>query len=182
MNMCKPKIGDIIPFGEYDWRVLDVREDMALIITEDIVEKRAYHYEFTYVEWYESPAEATWETCDLRKYLNGEFLDKLDSSRIVPITNTNPDNPWYGTNGGNPTADKIFLLSLDEVVGYFGDSGDLKNRKGWYWENFTKRKRLLKDGHYVLEPEGNHGWAEGKGFFINDQFNAVRIANFENEP
>jgi hypothetical protein len=162
--------------------VLDIREDRALIITEDIIEKRAYHYEFVYVERDEAPAEATWETCDLRKYLNSEFLDKFDSSKIVPTTNINPDNPWYGTNGGNPATDKIFLLSLDEVVEYFGDSGDLKSRKGWYWEHFTKRKKLLKDGHYVLEPKGNHGWAECKGFFINDQYNSVRIAKFENAP
>jgi hypothetical protein len=30
------KIGDIIPFGEYNWRVLDVQGDRALIITEDV--------------------------------------------------------------------------------------------------------------------------------------------------
>jgi len=25
--MTKPKIGDIIPFGEYSWRVIDVQGD-----------------------------------------------------------------------------------------------------------------------------------------------------------
>ena len=41
----------------------------------------------------------------------------------------NPNNPWYGTSGGNATTDKVFLLSLDEVVKYFGDSGDLLNKR-----------------------------------------------------
>ena len=70
---------------------------------------------------------------------------------------TNDDNPWYGTRGGNTTTDKIFLLSLEEVVKFFGDSGDLKNRKGWYWEN----------GNFVLK--------DGQGYAINDQYNSTRI-------
>jgi hypothetical protein len=143
------KIGDIISFGAYKWRVLDVQEDKALIITEDIVEKRAYNVEYT---------DITWETCDLRKYLNSEFLNKLDGKRIVPINNRNSNNPWYDTTGGNNTIDSVFLLSLDEVIKYFGDSGDLRNRKGWYWED---SKFVLKDGQ---------GWA------MNDQYNDSRIA------
>jgi hypothetical protein len=147
--MTKPKIGDIIPFGEYNWRVLDVQEDMALIITDDVLGERAYNAEYT---------DVTWETCDLRKYLNGEFLYKLDGKRIVPINNCNSNNPWYDTTGGNNTSDSVFLLSLDEVIKYFGDSGDLRNRKGWYWED---SKFVLKD---------RQGWA------INDRYNDSRIA------
>ena len=41
----------------------------------------------------------------------------------------NKDNQWQGTKGGNTTADKVFLLSLEEVVKCFGDSGDLKNKR-----------------------------------------------------
>jgi hypothetical protein len=49
--MTKPKIGDIIPFGEYNWRVLDVQGDKALIITEDVVELRPYHEQYVEVTW-----------------------------------------------------------------------------------------------------------------------------------
>jgi len=31
------------------------------------------------------------------------------------MLNKNPNNQWYGTNGGADTQDSIFLLSLDEV-------------------------------------------------------------------
>jgi hypothetical protein len=101
----------IIPFGAFrgnplNWRVLDVdaRNGRALLITEDIIEKRRYHRK----------ANATWEKCELREYLNGDFLDSFgtDRSRIAQVENANPDNQWYGTNGGGSTKDKVFLLSL----------------------------------------------------------------------
>jgi len=41
--MIELKIGDVIPFGEYCWRVLDVQGDRALILAEDVVEKRTYN-------------------------------------------------------------------------------------------------------------------------------------------
>jgi hypothetical protein len=87
--------------------------------------------------------------CSVRQYLNGEFLNSfsaVDKARIALVTNTNPNNPWFGTAGGEDTDDYIFLLSLDEVVRYFGDSGQLAN--------------------------GN----PNSDFWINDQFNDARIA------
>ncbi len=114
--------GGKIKFGKFDWYILEKQSDRALILTEKVIEKRAYHGEET---------EVTWESCDLRKYLNGEFyysFSESDRNRIIEVTNVNADNPWYGTNGGNPTNDKIFLLSIDEVIKYFGDSGQLESR------------------------------------------------------
>jgi len=114
--------GGKIRFGPYDWYALDRRDDRVLIITEKVIEFRPYHHE---------ECEITWEACDMRKYLNGEFFDSFsepDRARIIEVTNENPDNPWYGTRGCVPTRDKIFLLSIDEVVKYFGDSGQLKTK------------------------------------------------------
>ena len=117
-------IGDIIPFGAYNWRVLDIQGGQALIVSENIIERRAYHT---------SQASITWADCSLRAYLNGDFYNSNafsneDRSRIVQVTNVNLDNQWYGTNGGVNTQDRIFLLSIAEVVQYFGDSGQLENR------------------------------------------------------
>jgi len=137
-------VGDIIPFGGYDWRVLAIRGGAALLITVDIIEQRSYH----------SNTSITWENCDLRHYLNNEFYERFsqaDKERIIEVTNKNPDNQWYGTPGGNDTVDKIFLLSLDEVVNYFGDSGQLKNKN------------------------------PNSPFFIEDCFNEKRTANFNGE-
>ena len=33
----------------------------------------------------------------------------------------NPDNPEYGTDGGNDTTDKAFLLSIGEATKYFSN-------------------------------------------------------------
>jgi len=114
--------GGKIRFGKFDWYVLDKQDGKALIITEKVIEKRPYHHK---------ECEITWEMCDIRQYLNGEFYNSFnadDRERIIEVTNENPDNPWYGTSGGNPTTDKIFLLSIDEVINYFGDSGQIKTR------------------------------------------------------
>ncbi|MCL2085988.1 MAG: DUF6273 domain-containing protein [Oscillospiraceae bacterium] len=104
--------------------MLEVKDGKALIISEKIIESRPYSY-ITNV-WI-----VTWENSDLRAYLNGEFYNSFKSthkSRISTTTVKNNDNQWYGTPGGADTQDKIFLLSLEEVVKYFGDSGKLKNR------------------------------------------------------
>jgi hypothetical protein len=141
------QIGDKISFGNYDWRVLDIQNNKALIITEYIIEQRSYHDEYK---------DITWSDCSLRKYLNDEFYNKFnetDNSRIIPVLNKNPDNQWYGTKGGADTRDNIFLLSMEEVVcHYFGDSSSKlynpgKNQRYWFErkdENNSKRIARLE--------------------------------------
>lgn len=135
-------IGSIVPFGRYDWRVLDIKNNAALIITEGIIELRAYHDVYR---------DTTWAYCALRKYLNGSFYDafrEADQSRIISVINKNPHNPWYGTEGGEDTRDSVFLLSIEEAVcKYFGDSSSKllnrgKNQMYWFQrkdENNIKR-------------------------------------------
>lgn len=104
------QVGDKLSFGSYDFRVLDIQNDRALIITECIIEHHPYH---------DTYKDTTWAECSLRNYLNSKFYDKFDAtdkSRIMPIINENPDNQWYGTKGGAATEDYIFLLSLEEVA------------------------------------------------------------------
>ena len=117
------RVGDIIQFGGYEWRVLDVQDKRALIITENIIEPRPYN---------DKREDVTWETCTLRKYLNDEFYAKFskeEQGRIAETKISNPDNLWYDTKGGADTNDKIFLLSLEEVAKYFGNSDDYLNKK-----------------------------------------------------
>lgn len=118
-------VGDTFLFGCHIWRVLDVQGNNALVITEYIIGTRTFHYEFT---------EVTWETSEIREYLNGTFLNafsEAERARIVKTTVINHNNPWdftdwggeASTPGGNNTNDWVFLLSIDEVLRYFGDSG-----------------------------------------------------------
>ena len=140
------QVGDKIVFDKYEWRVLDIQNNAALVITEEIIEQRSYHDDYK---------DITWADCSLRKYLNGEFYDKFtaaDKSRINPVINKNLDNQWYGSKGGADTRDYIFLLSLEEVCTYFGDSlSKLQNRgkNQRYWferkdENNSKRIARLQ--------------------------------------
>ena len=118
------RVGEIIQFGAYTWRILDIQAGRALVVSENILEQRQYHTSY---------ASITWADCSLRVYLNGEFYNSnaftnADRARIVQVTNVNENNQWYGTNGGVNTQDRIFLLSIAEVVQYFGDSGQFDNR------------------------------------------------------
>ena len=63
--------GDKISFGSYEWRVLEVKNNTALIITEYIIEQRAYHNAYK---------DITWADCSLRKYLNNEFYDRFTAA------------------------------------------------------------------------------------------------------
>jgi len=137
--------GEVYRIGPYDWRVLDVQEDKALFIWDDLYEKRAYHdpkgsvgefqygsYTWEIFELNEQPAKekaesVTWETCSLRKWLNGEFLRRFsehDIEAMVETTLENKDDPHSNTKGGNSTKDKVFLLSLEEVEQYFSSDNN----------------------------------------------------------
>ena len=154
------QVGDKIAFDRYQWRILDIQYDSALIITDKIVERRAYHNKYK---------DTTWHDCELRKYLNGEFYDTFDAanqSRILRSANKNMDNPWYDTIAGEESQDNIFLLSLDEVCRYFGDSTDKLYNRGnnRYWkkndENNPKRLARLQGEMYCswwwLRSPGRH--------------------------
>jgi hypothetical protein len=108
--------GERIAFGSYQWRVLTLQDDAVLLITDTVVELRWYHTQF---------ADITWADCAVRSYLNHDFYHTFrpdEQARILPVTNRNADNPWFRTPGGRDTVDRIFLLSLEEVCTYFGDS------------------------------------------------------------
>jgi len=131
-------IGDTVLFGDFDWLVLDIRGDNALLITLDIIEQRAYH------PCYEG---VTWENSKLRQYLNGDFYDifSLDEKdKIIEARLSNPNNLWYSTHGGNDTSDKVFILSIEEADQYFGNSGDYLNQK----------RKKYEQGKWVTDPSG----------------------------
>ena len=136
-------------FGIYTWRVLDIKEEQALLITDEIIDQREFHNQ---------KGAVTWAVCALRQYLNGDFYDAFqesEKSRIIAVTNKNDDNPWYDSECGVDTLDHVFLLSLEEVVSkYFGDSSTcLINRspKQRFW--FQK-----KDENNTLRRTGYNGY------------------------
>lgn len=112
------KVGDEISYGTYqgetiEWKVLDVKDGKALLISEKALDSQPYNIEYESV---------TWETCSLRTWLNGSFVDEAFSNKeqglLVNVTVTADSNPEWGTEAGNDTSDKVFLLSIDEVKKY----------------------------------------------------------------
>jgi serine/threonine protein kinase len=135
--------GDIVTFGGYEWRVLEVNNGKALLLSEKILEFRASQ------EHRAKISSITWAQSDIRTYLNGEFYDSLGTDSRAQIVETkvaNGSNLLYRVSGGLDTSDKIFLLSLDEVVKHFGDSGEFANNN------------------------------RNSGALIDDQYNEARIA------
>ncbi|SJZ97797.1 DUF6273 domain-containing protein [Anaerorhabdus furcosa] len=145
MRVSVMNVGEKVSFGQYVWRILELQEDKALIITEDVIEERPYHNQYI---------DITWADCSLRNYLNTEFYHRFSNEekmRIIPVINKNDDNHWYKTKGGVDTEDYIFLLSLEEATcKYFGDSSSKlfnpgKNQRYWFErKDMNNSKRLAK--------------------------------------
>jgi hypothetical protein len=122
----------IMEFGGYKWRMLERCGGEALLISEAVLESREYQSSNG-----DRPISTTWAECELRAYLNGEFLQRFSEDERVRISethNVNKDNLWFyewypgeenswAPEGGENTTDYVFLLSLEEAVRYFGDSG-----------------------------------------------------------
>lgn len=102
-----------------EWIVLDEEDGKLLLISR--LNLDIYEFNSEYVE-------TTWEESSLREWLNNTFLNDAfsaaEQARICEIELTNEDNPYFGTQGGNDTADKLFVLSLSEASSYFGADGD----------------------------------------------------------
>ena len=123
--------GDVVTFGRYEqdddssngaepveWQVLEVRDGKALLLSRRGLDAMPYHAE---------SAAATWETCSLRAWLNGEFLaaafTEEELAAVVPAWVDNSRQQGFSdwkTDGGNSTEDRVFLLSVAEADRYFG--------------------------------------------------------------
>ena len=120
-------VGDYIYFGAYEqdnnssngkepieWQVFAKEDNRILIISKYALDAQPYNTE---------DEDITWETCTLRAWLNGTFLNEAFSEAdqaIIQTTKVSADkNPNYDTNPGSATEDQIFLLSINEANKYF---------------------------------------------------------------
>ncbi len=97
-----------------EWEVLEENGNGTFLVSRYVLDCRPYNTVDT---------EVTWESCTLRGWLNNEFLNHAFTQTEQGLINTtnvaNPDNPYYGTPGGNSTSDRIFLLSVEEVRSHY---------------------------------------------------------------
>ena len=75
------------------------------------------------VPYNEERTDITWEHSSIRRFLNEDFFSAAftaEEQRLIQTTTVvNSDNPIHGTEGGSDTLDKVYLLSLEEVMRYF---------------------------------------------------------------
>jgi uncharacterized protein YjbI with pentapeptide repeats len=118
-GIINPMKDELVPYGIYQgeilmWRVLRREYDKVLLITDKVIEVRSYHPKQKVV---------TWEDCDLRRWMNEDFLklafSEEERAGIACVVNQNPDNKRYRLAGGSPTEDRAFALSITEAEAYF---------------------------------------------------------------
>ena len=189
------KVGETIEFGNYpqeedgtekpiEWIVMKNEGNQVLLLSKYVLDAKPYNEEFEKV---------TWETSDIRKWLNNEFyttaFNKTEKAKIQASLIKNEDNSEYGTSGENDTEDKVFLLSEKEAETLFSNeeeriakateyaekSGVYDEEKGaWWWLRSPGYNSKYAAVVY------NDGWVLGSGDSVYDNDDGVRPALYLN--
>ena len=189
------KIGETIEFGNYpqdkdgtekpiEWIVMKNEGNQVLLLSKYVLDAKPYNEEFE---------EVTWETSDIRKWLNNEFyttaFNKAEKAKIQTSLIKNEDNSEYGTSGGNDTEDKVFLLSEKEADTLFSDEEERIAKATEYAEKLgvdINENSEEKGAWWWLRSPGNdsfyaalvnyYGWVYGDGIGVNCNVYGVRPA------
>ena len=146
--MADWEVGECVAFGRYggediSWRVLDVRDGAALLLSERIV---------TSIPFNGRGGPCSWSESGIRRWLNGRFLHGAftdwERERILLVGIANRGNPVTGAPAGPDTEDSAFCLSIAEAETLLGG-------RGWLEAEPTAHalaRRLRKSG------EGGFDW------------------------
>ena len=140
-------IGGIIHFGGIYWRVLDILGTQGLVISENVIFSRPFHHSFENV---------TWETSEIRRYLNSDFIYRFNREEQARVSDA--------------SADRVFLLSIDEVLRYFGDSSQMQAG------NIAKLSDEYDKARVALNLRGEPSW-----WWLRTSGNIPSLAAFVNE-
>ena len=150
--------GKTVQFGSYEqgdgvkpikWLVLEKTDDRILLMTQYGIDCKRYH---------ETQTDVTWEKCDLRKWLNHDFLsiafNEAEQNMIADTRCPADKNPKYKyRNPGNDTIDKVFLLSFTDVQKYL-KSEDEKKVKPTQYARARGARQLY--GYWWLRSPGRY--------------------------
>lgn len=127
------QVGEFIFFGSYEqdndtengmepieWIIAAANEEGYLLISRYVLDFMKYH---------ETEEDVTWETCDIRAWLNGDFYEEHftdeERERILLTTVDNSEEATdffgsysdvYGYKQSSDTEDYIYLLSEREMI------------------------------------------------------------------
>ena len=100
---------------EIEWIILDVNSvaDKILVVSKYALDCQPFNVE---------AGNVTWETSDIRRWVNEDFYNaafSMQEQEMILLTDVQPHGNYYGIDPGNPTEDKVFLLSIDECRRFF---------------------------------------------------------------
>lgn len=192
------KIGETIEFGNYpqdkdgtekpiEWIVMKNEGNQILLLSKYVLDAKPYNKEWEDVT-------VTWETSDIRKWLNNEFyttaFNKTEKAKIQTSLIKNEDNSEYGTSGGNDTEDKVFLLSEKEAETLFSNDEEKIAKATEYAEKSVVYGNEEKAVLWWLRSPGGYsenaavvdryGWVDRYGFIVNINDGGVRPALYLN--
>ena len=134
-----PKVDDIITFGNYEWRVLEVERNRALIITTRIVQNRVFG------------SDNNWVESNVRRWLNGSFYDSFSAAEKARIVEVSVQH------ASGTSQDRIFLLNQQEIELYFGSSADriARNNAGTTGGWWTRTSSSSSGYHRIITEHGS---------------------------
>ena len=130
-TLGKANVGEYVTFGRYEqdndtangteeieWMVIAKEDGKALLLSKYILENKVFHQQWG--------VEVTWDMCDLRTWLNGEFyktaFNSTEQDCILTthvVTHASEKAIGYGIKSSEDTDDKVFVLSVEEALTYF---------------------------------------------------------------
>ena len=136
------------------WRVLQNDGATLFVVADKGLDKRQYHT---------TDSEITWEGCTIRDWLNNSFYHMAFSNNeqraIVEQNVVNENNSEYGTEGGNNTKDKVYLLSVREATnpsyGFCGESDSFSASRSLKPSDYAHRLGVSVDDKYNENTKGN---------------------------
>lgn len=152
------QVGDTLTFGKYEqddndangkepieWIILEKKGRSCLLISKYALDCQRYQ------KW---NTQTTWESTDLRKWLNDDFIStafSADEQQLIRKTTVTADaNPYFQKNVGNDTKDKIFCLSIVEANKYFSSD---ESRKCIPTEHAITQGPSDDDDYYIIEKD-----------------------------
>ena len=186
------KIGETIEFGNYpqeedgtekpiEWIVMKNEGNQVLLLSKYVLDTKPYNKESKAV---------TWETSDIRKWLNNEFyttaFNKAEKGRIQTTLIKNEDNFETKTSGGNDTKDKVFLLSQKEAETLFSNKKERIAKATGYTQKTGVYVNERTNALWWLRSPGNgsdaagtvhwDGWINSDGYYVSYDSDGVRPA------
>lgn len=139
------------------WVVLAKEEGRVLLLAKEIIASLECDYMCKKILQKE-----TWETAEIRTWLNDVFLNTVFSPEeqqyIAQVTLTNPNNKKHHKKGGPDTEDRVFLLSVEEVLQYIPE--ERERRCGCTNYANIQRQRADRSPVWMTRTPGNGSWGK----------------------